>query len=364
MPNLRLTFVIESLGGGGAQRVLALLTAALADLGQEVCVITYAERGPDRVILDPRVTRHAADLGGASGNILGAVTKNVRRITGLRNLIRFSRPDVVVSFVGTTNILTLLACSGLRVPVVISERNDPARQSLGWVWDVLRRVLYRRAAVVTANASGAVASMARYVPAEKLSRISNPLAVPADTNTPEADEPYVLAVGRLHPQKGFDVLLDAFAAFAIQYPKWKLVLLGEGPERERLAARAVALGIASRVRFAGFVDPAPFYRDCSMFVQSSRFEGSSNALLEAMAHACPIVVAAAPGTTPDFVRADETAHVVPVEDAPGLAVAMGALAADRVVAQQLGVAARQVVTELAPDLIAGVWLDMFNRLAR
>ena len=110
MPTLRLTFVIESLGGGGAQRVLALLTTALADLGQEVCVVTYAERGADRVTLDPRVMRRAADLGGESGNVFGAISMNIRRISGLRDLIRESRPDVVIAFVGTTNILTLLAC--------------------------------------------------------------------------------------------------------------------------------------------------------------------------------------------------------------------------------------------------------------
>lgn len=363
MPNLRLTFVIESLGGGGAQRVLALLTAALTDLGQEVCVITYAERGPDRVKLDPRVTRHAVDLGGASNSILDAVTKNIRRVSGLRGVIADSRPDVVISFVGTTNILTLLACTGLGVPVVISERNDPARQSLGRAWDVLRRLLYRRAAVVTTNTAAAVAAMSRYVPASKLSLVPNPLAVSGEINAPEADNPYVLAVGRLHPQKGFDVLLEAFALFTGTHPEWRLELLGEGPERDRLAAMAATLGVASKIRFAGFVDPAPFYQGCAIFVQSSRFEGSSNALLEAMGHACPIIVTKTPGAMPEFVNADVNARAVPIEDAKALADAMASLASDPSAAQQLGFSARQAVSDLTPDRIAAVWLDIFSKLA-
>ncbi|MBT3399218.1 MAG: glycosyltransferase [Rhodospirillaceae bacterium] len=364
MPTLRLTFVIESLGGGGAQRVLALLTTALADLGQEVCVVTYAERGADRVTLDPRVMRRAADLGGESGNVFGAISMNIRRISGLRDLIRESRPDVVIAFVGTTNILTLLACSGLRVPVVISERNDPARQSLGRAWDVLRRLLYRRAAVVTANATAAVTAMAHYVPASKLSVIPNPLAVPVEINAPDAGDPYVLAVGRLHPQKGFDVLLEAFAVFVRSHPEWRMVLLGEGPERDRLTVLADELGIAERVSFAGFVDPTPFYRGCSMFVQPSRFEGSSNALLEAMGHACPIIVTGVPDAMPDFVSAGENARVVPTEDAPALTSAMGALATNPAVAQELGASAHQAVAKLSPDRIAGMWLDIFNGVAR
>lgn len=363
MPKLRLTFVIEGLGGGGAQRVLALLTAALADLGQQVCVIIYAQRGPDRVTLDPRVTRHAVDLGGPSGGVFDAVLKNIRRISGLRGLISDTRPDVVISFVGTTNILTVLACTGLRAPVVISERNDPARQSLGRAWDVLRRLLYRRAAVVTANTAAAVTAMSRYVPASKLSLVPNPLAVTNGINAPGAENPYVLAVGRLHPQKGFDVLLEAFALFSRAHPEWRLELLGEGPDLDRLAAQADALGIAEKVRFAGFVDPAPFYRGCAMFVQSSRFEGSSNALLEAMGHACPVVVTNTPGASPEFVRADVNARAVPVEDAEALAGAMADIASDPSAARQLGASARQAVSGLTPDQIAAVWLSIFGRLA-
>lgn len=355
MANLRLTFVIESLGGGGAQRVLSLLATELCDLGQQISVVTYADEGPGIVELDPRAERLSAHLGGPSRHALGALSANARRIAGLRSLVRRSRPDVVIAFVGTTNILTLLACIGLGVPVVISERNDPARQSLGRVWDLLRRTLYRKAALVTANSAGAVATMQSYVPAAKLRHIPNPLPPRQDPWTPDAGNPFVLAVGRLNSQKGFDVLLDAFALFAPQHKDWRLVILGEGPERDALTQQAERLGLAGRVRLEGFVDPAPYYQDCRMFVLPSRFEGMPNALLEAMGQGCPTI---------STMGATAGTRAVPPEDSQALADAMSALAADEELAHRLGSQARREVEALEPRKIARAWLAVCEELAR
>ena len=355
MANLRLTFVIESLGGGGAQRVLSSLAAELCDLGQQISVVTYADDGPDLVLLDPRVERLSARLGGSSRHALDALSGNVRRIAGLRSLVRRSRPDVVIAFVGATNILTLLACIGLGVPVVISERNDPARQSLGRVWDVLRRALYRKAAIVTANSAAAVAALQSYVPAAKLRHIPNPLPPRRDPWTPDAGDPFVLAVGRLNRQKGFDVLLDAFARFAPRYPDWRLVILGEGPERDALTRQADSLGLADIVRLEGFADPTPYYQRCRMFVLPSRFEGMPNALLEAMGHGCPTI---------STMGVTAGTRAVPPEDPQALADAMSALAADEELARRLGSQARREVEVLEPRKIARAWLALCEGLAR
>jgi glycosyltransferase involved in cell wall biosynthesis len=364
MANLRLTFVIESLGGGGAQRVLSLLVAELCDLGQQVSVVTYADNGPDIVVMDPRAERLSGRLGGSSRHALGALLGNARRIAGLRSMVRRSRPDVVIAFVGTTNILTILACIGLAVPVVISERNDPARQSLGRVWDMLRRTLYRRAAFVTANSPGAVAAMQNYVPEAKLRHIPNPLSPRLDPWTPDTENPFVLAVGRLNRQKGFDVLLDAFAVFAPQHEGWRLMILGEGLERDSLARQAESLGLADRVRLEGFVDPAPYYKGCGMFVLPSRFEGMSNALLEAMGHGCPTIATAAQNVASNDAGADTRTRAVPPEDPQALADAMSALAENEGLARRLGSQARREVEALEPRRVALAWLAVCERLAR
>ncbi len=361
MANLRLTFVIEGLGGGGAQRVLALLSGALADLGCDVCVVTYAGGSPARIALDPRVVHMGAELAGHSRNPIEALVANLKRVRVLRRLISESRPDAVIALVGTTNILTVLACARMGVPVVISERNDPAAQSLGRVWDMLRRRYYRRADLVTANSPGALDSLADYVPREKLAFVPNPL-VPVDrARLPDTRSPVVLAVGRLVRQKGFDVLVEAFGEFARARPDWRLVILGEGPDRAMLEAKAAACGLSGRVSFEGFVDPADYYEACAMFVQSSRFEGTSNALLEAMGHACPCVVTAVPGGLPEWIGHDRNALFVPPVEPVELARAMSAVADDAKLANRLGGAARAAVADFSPDAVARVWLGLLER---
>lgn len=361
---MRLTFVIEGLGGGGAQRVLALLSATMAARGHTVSVVTYGDPARDQIALDPRIERRSADLAGTSYGVLDAITGNLLRVRALRRMVRESRADVVIAFVGTTNILTILACAGLGLPVVISERNDPAHQSLGRAWDFLRRLTYRRARIVTANSPGALDALARYVPRSKLVHIPNPLVKPSSQNKPDSDDRFVLAVGRLHPQKGFDVLLDAFAVFAVDRPGWRLEVLGDGPERAALIAQAEVNGIADRIGFPGFTDPESHYCGCAMYVQSSRHEGTSNALLEAMGHGCAIVTTGRPGQPLDPVVDGDNARVVAPESADALAQAMSEMADDAELARRLGSAARAAVADLDPDRIADRWIDLFAGLVR
>ena len=123
----------------------------------------------------------------------------------------------------------------------------------------------------------------RLVPGRRIHVIAN--AAPEWTASKMlARDRTVLPHGRLHFQKGFDLLLDAYARSRIAEDGWSLVLLGEGPERERLERMADALGVASRVRFAGTTnEPRRWMDRCGIFVLSSRFEGFPNVLLEAMA---------------------------------------------------------------------------------
>jgi len=117
----------------------------------------------------------------------------------------------------------------------------------------------------------------------------------------------VLGVGRLVPQKGFDVLLKAFALARRSQPM-RLVIAGDGPRenREQLQALANDLGIGEDVWLAGFIaNPLPLFRQAKLFVLSSRWEGMSNVLLEALASGCPVVATQTPGTSELRRRAAE-----------------------------------------------------------
>ncbi len=184
--------------------------------------------------------------------------------------------------------------------------------------------------------------------------------------SPEKDfGDYVLAVGRLVPQKGFDVLLDAFASE--QLAGLNLILVGEGFERARLEARAVELGLDSRVQFLGSVDRprlAQLLRGASVFAFPSRGEAFGIALLEAMAAGVPAVAAAA-GGVPEFARDDENALLVQPENASALAEAIARLVSDTGLRDRLIVGGRATATDSAWSRIADRYEDVYLRaLAR
>ncbi|MBI4365424.1 MAG: glycosyltransferase family 4 protein [Deltaproteobacteria bacterium] len=334
--------VVSDMGGGGAQRVLCAVASHWVAAGHKVAVTTLSEPGNDFFRLPDAVTRTSIGLNSASQSLLTGLINNACRVWRLRRLLKRMQPAVAVGFVGPTAVLLVAAAVGTGVRVVAAERNDPARQSFGPIWDRLCRAAYRYADLVTANSPGAVEALGRFVPAGRLLFTPNP--IPAATAGPRASlqGPAILAVGRLHRQKGIDILLNAFAR--VQSNEWRLVLVGEGSDREKLEAQAQALGIASRVHFEGVAtDPAPYYRAADIFVLPSRHEGTPNALMEAMAFGLPVVVSdGSPGPL-NLVEDGISGLITPVEDAPALAKALERLMADAGLRARLGAGARDAM---------------------
>ena len=140
--------------------------------------------------------------------------------------------------------------------------------------------------------------------------------------------PYVFAIGRLVPQKGFDVLLDAFARLC-QSPDFdhRLLLAGDGPERTALEARAAALGLAERVSFLGATDrplTASLFRGAAVFVLPSRHEPFGIVVLEALAAGTPVVATDVGGVS-EFLPVGSHARLVEPGDAASLAAAIRAI---------------------------------------
>jgi glycosyltransferase involved in cell wall biosynthesis len=277
------------------------------------------------------------------------------RVRALRRVLCGIRPDVVISLLGSTNIMTVSASHGLRHRLVISERNDPRRQRLKSPWEELRPLLYRQADAVTANSSAALDSLRLYCPREKLFYIPNPLVF-NETLADSRRTDSILFLGRLVHQKGPDVLVEAFAKFIQRAPQWDLQIAGDGPMTRELEARIREIGLESKVIFHGVVDdPTPLLAQCKLFALPSRFEGTPNALLEAMAYRMPCIISdASPGPL-QLITHGVSGWVVPVECAESLADAMLHLAENDELRLQLGKAAFERVREFGLDTVAGVW---------
>ena len=283
-----------------------------------------------------------------------------RRSRGLRRRLCAIAPDAVLSFLTQTNILTILAARGLPIRVVISERNDPARQHHNLRVVLLRNLLYRRSDMVTANSTGAIKSLASIVPREKLALLPNPLNMSDRGAAVSFEAPTFITVTRLVAQKGIDALLRAAAIAFATLPDWRLAIIGDGPLGKELQALARDLGIASRVDWLGYrEDPIPYLRAAKFFVLTSRFEGSPNALIEAMACGLASVVSdASPG--PLELIGDDAGLIVPVEDDEATAAAIMTLANDEGLRALLGEAAIKRTEIYQVDRAMRVWLDLLH----
>ena len=282
------------------------------------------------------------------------------RYARLRELMEHQPPKRVLALLTKTNILCCAAAWDLPLHLVVSERNDPRRQTLDRLWSRLRRVYYRRADVVTANTEGVLSALQGLGTWQRLELLPNPLpgglsrADEADRG-PRRRE--VLAVARLVPQKGLDLLLQAFAALPMTSREgWSLTLVGDGPERQALEQQARALGIEADVCFAGFrSDPLTFMQRASIFALPSRFEGMPNALLEAMAAGLPAVVSdASPGPL-EMVRDGVHGCVVPREDWQAFARALERLMLDEALRERFGAEARAKLRSLDWDVVEPHW---------
>jgi glycosyltransferase involved in cell wall biosynthesis len=294
---MRRFLTISSLDMGGAERVLTT----------------------PHFPLSPRVRLRSAAAGGAG--------KQWRLVRRLRGLLRDEAPDVVISFLNFTNVVTLLASRGLAVPVVVSERADPRLQPIGATWSLLRRFTYRRAACLVAQ-TATTARLYEPLAPGRVRVIPNPVVVPGPGGDVPRDGRTIVAVGRLHRLKGFDVALRAMAALPAEMAGWRLVVLGEGPERAPLEALRAALGLAGRIELPGQVaDPSSWLRAADIFLLSSRAEGFPNVLCEAMAAGLPAVATDCPSGPADIVTPEVDGLLVPAEDPAAMAAALARLIA-------------------------------------
>lgn len=198
------------------------------------------------------------------------------------------------------------------------------------------RLWYPRLDRLIAVSEGVAQDLVRVarVPSERVTVVPNPVWMPdlqararrspAHPWLTTSEVPVIVGVGRLTVQKDFATLLEAFALLRAKRPS-RLVILGEGRERSRLEARARTLGIASQLALPGFIaDPYPYLARAALFVLSSQWEGSPNALTEALALGVPVVATDCPSGPREILGSGRYGPLVPPGDARALAAAMDA----------------------------------------
>lgn len=357
---MRLTLIISSLCAGGAERVLSTMANHWAAKGWLITLLTLDDgRQSPFYPLHADVSHRPLGVACRSHGWGARISNNLHRVRTLRAAIRKSRPQAVISMLSETNVLTLLASRGLGLPVLVQEQIDPHQHPLCRTWERMRRLTYPSASCLVVLGERSL----RYFPPAVQQRariIPNPAHIPAlpapAQATPPAPGKHIMAMGRLEAQKGFDLLLDAFARAGAHHPDWSLVIWGEGPLRSELEAQIRRLKLAGRVRLPGTThDPFTELRRANLFVLSSRYEGFPLSLCEAMACGAPVLSFACPSGPGEIIRDQVDGVLVAPEDVEALAGAMDALMGDDARRLELAKRAPEVLERFGLTTIMALW---------
>lgn len=358
---MKITLVISSLSAGGAERVMSLMANYWSRNGDDVTLITLADKSSDFYILDERVRRVGLDYEFPSNNKIFSIYFNLKKIYLLRNEIKKAESDVVISFMDKMNVIGLISSIGLQLPVMISERIDPKKYNIGFLWRTLRYIVYPFAdRLIVQNPAIKKWALSRW-PGLPVSVIANPVHIPARTKHKsflDSKFKWCLAIGRLTEQKGFDLLLSAFARVKEQdvNDTWRLLILGEGELRAELTRQVELLHLNDLVLMPGRVNnPEDYLKQADLFVLSSRFEGFPNALLEAMACGLPVISTNCPSGPEEIISHNIDGILVENENDEALAKAMYELMTDKEKGKRLAEEAQKSVSRFHPDKIMKQW---------
>lgn len=322
---------------GGAEMAFVRLADGLFEAGIPVEIVVHALPAKGETWLETMAPVRALDASSTSG-----------AVPALTRLLRHSRPAVLLSALSHNNIAALAAkaIAGGPCRIVVTEHapiTNHARMSGGWRYRVLPSLLpslYRWADAIVPVSQGIRDDLAALGCTHKhMEVIHNPVlptgwrwrasAVPNDPWLAPGAPPFILAAGRLSPEKDFATLLEAFRMVRDRRPDMGLMILGEGPERSSLEAEALRLGVADAVRMPGFrADLMGYMRHASVFALTSLYEGFGNVLVEALASGRKVVSTDCPVGPREILEHGKWGRLVPVGAAAAMADSLLAALAD------------------------------------
>jgi len=373
---LNTVYIINSLEGGGAERVFAQLMAMLADdkSRPDNVHVVLLDKLDEVYSLPDSIEVHRI------GKRAGALWPAAQFLFLLRLLIKL-KPQLITSFLTRANTMNVCAAKLLGCGSIISERSNTSARLVSRYAPLKRwlvGVVYRRADCVMTNSQGIADCLIGEFGVSRTNTVvvNNPVdfeAINAQAKNAEdsSSRQGIIAMGRLVRSKGFDDLIRAYEQSGLSCG---LTILGDGPERVALNALVTELGLSAQVKFHGFVaNPHAEIKGAKLFVLCSHLEGFPNALLEAMALGKPVIATDCTDGPREILALNETIPLgefkqtgfglmVNVGDHSALANALRYLSSDSTLRQQLGAQAQSRVKQYSKQHFYSSYLGLLGRV--
>lgn len=354
MKNKKIAFYIGSLNKGGAERVITNLAEYFYSKGYQVWMITKFRADVEYTLSDG-ITRIIADL--TKEEEKGRIQNFFNRTLKLRRIIKGIHPDVVVSFIGKSNLRTIAATRGTGIPAVVSVRSNPAREIGSGLKRLLIFLMFRMAEGVVLQTMEAKEFFPKSIQKKAivLQNSLNPEFIrPVYTGEKRKE---IVSVGRIDNNKNQKMLIEAFAPLAEKFPDWKVFLYGDGEARKHLEERVKTLGLEERILFKGVQSDIPEkIEGASIFALTSKQEGMPNALIEAMVLGLAVISTDCPcGGPRDLIVSNENGILIPVDDTVALTDALKQLIEDEELRSRISHNAKKLKECVLPESINKQW---------
>lgn len=356
--DMHIAIVTRNMNAGGAEHVIAQLLKNWT--GQGVQCSLFSMEPSERFYSIPKPV-NCYDVPRFSEQIY---ISKICKYAYLRKKLKQLRPDVVLAMPEEIGIYVGFALLGTGIPLVVSERNNPWTMPYKKITRVLRRVIYPFVDGLVFQTKQA-ASFFSTAQQKKGVILPNPLELDKLPIKFEGERKKVIVgVGRLEPQKNFDMLISAFAEFYKTHQDYKLVIYGEGTLRKQLKEHIEGLFLPEGTITLPGKSEEVLYKinQAKMFVLSSNFEGMPNALIEAMACGIPCIATDCPSGGPaDIIESGRNGFLVPVGDYKALSEKMDILADDQALAQSFSMHYKEIRERFESEKVSTAWLDYLKK---
>ena len=348
---MKILFIITSLGSGGAERVMSLLANKFSEKN-EVIIITLSA---DRIFykLDAKINIKQLSLYSPTSSMFDKLTNNFKRIKQIQKEIKTINPDIVISFMTQTNILSIISSKLLKKPIIISERiNYDFLKSK--VWKFLRKIIYRFSdgLIVQSNYD-----KQKYQFVNNVKVIFNPLQI---KNIKNERKNIILAVGRLDYQKGFDRLIKIYSRLRTD---WPLIIVGEGNERKNLINLIKELNLENKVFLVGRKQNIEeYYSKAKIFTLSSRMEGFPNVLAEAMAYGCACISFDCLTGPSDIIKNNQNGFLIEDNNENEYLEKLQILIDNQEIREKFSKNGKNIISKLDIKKIANEWMNFIKEI--